>query len=65
MERVEVGEKILPEGYTKMPRKNAPYQQSLRIFYKFIGEIVSEPVREFEPGNATPTESELSEEFTM
>ena len=65
VERVEVGEKILPEGYTKMPRKNAPYQQSLRIFYKLIGEIVSEPIREFDPSNTNHTEPVLSGEFTM
>jgi DNA invertase Pin-like site-specific DNA recombinase len=54
VDRIEVGEKILPEGYVKMPRKNAPYQQSIRIFYKFIGEIVNEPVREFAPGSQLP-----------
>ena len=65
VERIEVGEKILPEGFAKMPRKNAPYQQSLRIFYKFIGEIVSEPIREFDPSSTNPTEPVLSGEFTM
>ena len=60
-----VGEKIFPEGFAKMPRKNAPYQQSLRISYKFIGEIVSEPIREFDPSSIKPTEPELPEEFTM
>lgn len=54
VDRIEIGEKILPEGYVKMPRKNAPYQQSIRIFYKFIGEIVNEPVREFAPGSQLP-----------
>lgn len=49
VDRIEIGEKILPEGYVKMPRKNASYQQSIRIFYKFIGEIVTESVREFAP----------------
>ena len=49
VERVEVGDKIYPEGFVKMPRKNASYQQSVRIFYKFIGEIAPEPVREFAP----------------
>lgn len=65
VDRVEIGEKILPEGYTKMPRKNASYQQSIRIFYKFIGEIINEPVREFVPGALNPVETDLSEEFTM
>jgi len=49
IDRIEVGEKILPEGYEKMPRKNAIYQQRIRIFYKFIGEIGNEPVREMAP----------------
>lgn len=38
IDRIEIGEKILPEGYKKMPRKNASYRQSIRIFYRFIGE---------------------------
>jgi DNA invertase Pin-like site-specific DNA recombinase len=54
VDRIEIGEKILPEGYVKMPRKNASYQQSIRIFYKFIGEIVTEPVRELVPSNQRP-----------
>lgn len=49
VERIEVGDKIYPEGFTKMPRKNASFQQSVKIYYKFIGEIVDEPVREFSP----------------
>ena len=60
IDRIEVGEKILPEGFTKMPRKNASYQQSIRIFYKFIGEIAGEPVREMAPAGlkaAEPTET--------
>ena len=57
IDRIEIGEKILPEGFTKMPRKNASYQQSIRIFYKFIGEIVSEPVREMAPAGLKPTET--------
>ena len=65
VERIEVGEKVLPEGYTKMPRKNAPYQQQIRIFYKFIGEIINEPVREFVPVTTPPIETDLSVEFNM
>lgn len=64
IDRIEIGEKILPEGYVKMPRKNASYQQSIRIFYKFIGEIASEPVREFAPGQNN-AETAVSDEFTM
>lgn len=65
VDRIEIGEKILPEGYVKMPRKNASYQQSIRIFYKFIGEIAAEPVREFVPGSQAPAGNSLSGEFTM
>ena len=65
IDRIEIGDKILPEGYVKMPRKNVPYQQSIRIFYKFIGEIVSEPVREFLPGAQKTTEMPLTGEFNM
>jgi hypothetical protein len=64
IDRIEIGEKILPEGYKKMPRKNASYQQSIRIFYKFIGEIASEPVREFSPGQ-NGTETAVSGQFNM
>ena len=61
IDRIEVGEKILPEGYEKMPRKNASYQQSIRIFYKFIGEIVSEPVRDMVPAGLKVDDSPLVE----
>ena len=59
IDRIEVGEKILPEGYEKMPRKNAKYQQRIQIFYKFIGEIANEPVREMTPAGLK-TEATLS-----
>ena len=55
IDRIEVGEKILPEGYEKMPRKNATYQQSIRIFYKFIGEVANEPIRDMAPAGLKPT----------
>ena len=45
IERIEIGEKILPEGLTIVgPR--TPYRQSIRIFYRFIGEIAENPVRD-------------------
>ena len=49
----------------KMPRKNASYQQSIRIFYKFIGELVSEPVKEFAPNGQIPSTVPVLGEFTM
>ena len=38
IERIEIGEKILPEG-RKVPGPRTPYRQSIRIFYRFIGEV--------------------------
>lgn len=43
--RIEVGEKILPPGVTIAGPKT-PYRQSLRIFYRFIGELPEDPVVE-------------------
>lgn len=45
VDRIEVGPKILPEGFERPPRKNQKFQQEIRIFYKFIGElgVVPEP----------------------
>ena len=45
--RIEVGPKELPEGAQKATHRNQPFRQSVRIFYKFIGELESPPVREF------------------
>lgn len=45
IEHIEIGEKILPEGLT-IAGPRTPYRQSIRIFYRFIGEIVENPVRE-------------------
>lgn len=39
IDRIEVGPKILPDGKVKATHRNSPFQQSVRIFYKFIGEM--------------------------
>ena len=39
VKRIEVGPKILPDGAMKATHRNQPFQQSVRIFYKFIGEL--------------------------
>ncbi len=38
IERIEVGEKILPAGYT-VASHQIPYKQSVKIYYRFIGDI--------------------------
>ena len=39
VDRIEVGPKILPEGKVKASHRNSEFQQSIRIFYKFVGEM--------------------------
>lgn len=46
VERIEIGPKELLPGTEKVTHRNQPYRQSVRIFYKFIGELAQEPVRE-------------------
>lgn len=58
VDRIEVGDKILPEGYQKMPRKKASYSQTVRIYYKFIGDILDTPERQFTPGQMDEFEQE-------
>ncbi len=39
IDRIEVGPKILPEGKQIASHRNSPYEQSVKIYYKFIGEM--------------------------
>ena len=39
IDRIEVGPKILSEGKKKASHNNSPFRQSVRIFYKFVGEM--------------------------
>ena len=47
VEKIEIGPKELPEGVEKATRRNQPYRQSVRIFYKFIGDLSEEPMQDF------------------
>lgn len=49
VERIEVGPKKYPDGTVKATHRNQPYRQSIRIVYKFIGEVAEEPVRALPP----------------
>lgn len=42
IDRIEVGPKIPEGGAVKAPHRDQPYRQSIRIFYRFIGELSSE-----------------------
>lgn len=46
VEKIEIGPKELPEGVEKVTHRNQPYRQSVRIFYKFIGELSEDPMQE-------------------
>lgn len=46
VDRIEVGPKEYPEGVQKATHRNTPYRQSIRIFYKFIGEFAAESIRD-------------------
>ena len=47
VERIEVGPKEYSSGTQKATHRNQPYRQSIRIFYRFIGELNQEAVRAF------------------
>jgi len=40
IERIEIGKKVLPEGY-KVAGRHVPYKQNIRIVYRFVGDMLS------------------------
>ena len=47
VDRIEIGPKVYEDGSHRIPaRASQPYRQSVRIFYKFIGEIAPETQEE-------------------
>ena len=47
VDRIEIGPKVYEDGSHRIPaRASQPYRQSVRIFYKFIGEIEPETQEE-------------------
>lgn len=45
VERIEIGPKQFVDGLRKATHRNTPYRQSIRISYRFIGEIATENER--------------------
>lgn len=45
-EKIEVGPKEYLDVIVKATHRSQPYRQSIRIVYKFIGEVAGSPVRE-------------------
>lgn len=47
VDRIEIGPKELPPGTLKTVHREQTFRQSVRIFYRFIGELDAVPVRNF------------------
>ena len=49
VERIEIGRKILPDGRKVASHRNTSFSQSIRIYYRFIGELpaLSETASEY------------------
>ncbi len=62
VERIEVGPKELPEGVEALTHRSQSYRQSIRIVYRFIGEVGAAPERELPHTPSAP--SEISAEET-
>lgn len=43
IDRIEVGPKVYPDGVNPAARKNPVFSQTVRIFYKFIGQAAEQP----------------------
>ncbi len=46
IEKIEIGEKILPPGTKMVTHRNQSYSQEIKIYYKFIGNIADEEQRQ-------------------
>ena len=47
IDRIEVGEKKLPDGVIRNTHNNQPFTQEIRIFYKFAGNLSNNSVIQF------------------
>ncbi len=48
VERIEVGPKQFADGRRKATHRNTPYQQDIRIYYRFIGELTTQSEQKLE-----------------
>ncbi len=64
VERIEVGPKEYPNGIIKATHRDQPYRQSIRIVYKFIGEMNNDPKRDLPVGVSILNEPKTLEEAT-
>lgn len=47
VDRIEIGEKIFPEGVVRNTHLNQPFKQEIKIYYKFIGDKFNNPEKDF------------------
>lgn len=47
IQRIEIGPKEYPAGIVKPTHRNTPFSQSIKIIYKFIGEVDTNSIRQF------------------
>ncbi len=47
VEKITVGPKILPPGTVVTSRGSVPFRQKIHIYYRFIGDVSEEPIRDF------------------
>ena len=50
IDRIEINEKIFPEGVISNTHLNQPFTQEIKIYYKFIKDVLSQPKIEFPIG---------------
>lgn len=54
VDKIEIGPKELPEGVEKATHRNQPYRQSVKIYYKFIGDLSEDPMVELPKAAVLP-----------
>lgn len=45
IDRIEIGEQIFPKGHKAKTRQSVPMEQTITIYYKFIGNVANIPVK--------------------
>ena len=62
VDRIEIGEKILPEGVIKNTHLNQPFTQEIKIYYKFVKDALGTPIKEFPAAQNTTNSAQNFEQ---
>ena len=62
IDRIEIGEKVFPEGVVRNTHLNQPFTQEIKIKYKFINDILDVPEKSFplEFNKETPSREDVN-----